>query len=963
MSSTEAAETKTATQNWKQQIAAFKKLKSSANEIPLESTDTSYREIYYILETEENLGREDLKIRLLQREKLSSGKIGQLKKFDISYRKRFDHLLCTQSDKDIFSMFKNFLGGDKYYSSSLEHMIFPLSMVSFVLKELSQTGRLLVCSHLSTLDKRTPLLSQWMDEPLSFLCEVLSEENHWEINGHFSLPTDEESETEDSFSALLPEQKLLCTGNKIYPLEVHAELKAYFDFQRTQGPLQVPKDQRDSFLNFIKEFFPYNLLSLPEDLPISHQEVQGNLFLEVDFQGGQVVSQALFSYNGGKCLPLSSERPSQEETPSDVFLSKDFSHEKEELKKLLSIPNIQTLNSKKFTYTIPADSFVATIEELEAQGVSIQVRDQQVVRPTDFSTRISSGIDWFEINGEVSFDNIKLSIPQILLAVKENRQFISLGDGQVGLLPKEWLDKCLQLSELSSQQNADTLQFDRSQAFLIDQMLDENQKKSDRSFKELINKLKNHSSLKTVNPTRNFSGELRTYQTTGLSWMSFLQDISLGGCLADDMGLGKTIQVLALLQKRKSKKQRPSQTSCIVVPKSLVTNWQKEAEKFTPNIKVLIYEGLQRKEILSQFTNYDLVVFTYGVLRRDISEISQFHFDYAILDEAQAIKNENSQTAKASYLLQASHKLALTGTPVENHLGELFSIFRFLIPGLFYKKIQSYKNLQQDDEAAQSLLKGLRPFILRRTKEKVLTELPEKTETILWCELEEQQKEEYERVKNYYKTQLNQKIETDGLQKSKIQVLEALMRLRQVACHPGLVDPNKKSFSSGKVSSLIEQLQTIQQEGKKALVFSQFTSMLSLVKERLEENGMPYVYLDGKTQKRESVIEQFKNDDSVPFFLISLKAGGVGLNLTEASYCFLLDPWWNPAVENQAIDRAHRIGQKNKVMAYKLISKGTVEEKILELQSKKKQLYDDVLHASDGFLKKMSMDDLTYIFS
>ena len=319
-----------------------------------------------------------------------------------------------------------------------------------------------------------------------------------------------------------------------------------------------------------------------------------------------------------------------------------------------------------------------------------------------------------------------------------------------------------------------------------------------------------------MEPSKKFQGELRPYQKFGLSWLEFLQKVSLGGCLADDMGLGKTIQILALLQKRKYAKKKTSQTSCIVVPKSLLLNWNKEAQQFTPNLKVHLHEGQHREVSEKNFSQYDIVLMTYGIMARDIMSLKDIHFDYTILDEAQKIKNELSQGAKAASLLRSTHKLALTGTPVENHLGELFSIFKYLLPGVFHHRISSYKNLRELNDTTQLILKGLRPFILKRNKQDVLKELPEKMESIIYCEMEPKQISEYNKVKNYYKTHLTDKISIQGINKSKIQILEALTRLRQVACHPGLLDPKKEVIGSGKMQVLIEQLLIIKDEGGKS---------------------------------------------------------------------------------------------------------------------------------------------------
>ena len=617
----------------------------------------------------------------------------------------------------------------------------------------------------------------------------------------------------------------------------------------------------------------------------------------------------------------------------------------------------------KNQYVICPDHFIKAIQFLSDLKVNVTARNKKVVYPSGIFSNISSGVDWLELDSEMKFEDIKIAIPDILKSAKEGRQYVRLSDEKLGILPTNWLKRYLKLKELAIKSKDGKLHFNNSQALILDTLLENQTVKKDESYSKILDSFKNHNKLKPVNPAKAFIGSLRPYQKTGLSWMRFLCDMNMGGCLADDMGLGKTIQVLALLQKRKSIRQRKSKTSCIIVPKTIISNWNNETAKFTPNLKVCIYEGMERESLRKTFSNFDIVIMTYGILRRDILELKQFHFDYLILDEAQAVKNESSLSSKAACLLDASHRLALTGTPVENHIGELFTIFKFLLPDIFHKKISSYKKLSDFDDDTRLVLKALRPFMLRRTKDEVLKELPEKTETILYCEMSSAQKQEYDKIKNYYRTHLSQTINLQGINKSKIQILEALTRLRQAACHPRLLDSKKTTQKSGKIEMLGEQLKTIQAEGKRALVFSQFTSMLSIVKEELDKNNILHTYLDGNTRNREKIISNFKTNPHISIFLISLKAGGVGLNLTEANYCFILDPWWNPAVETQAVDRAYRIGQKNKVTAYKLISKNTVEEKIIELQNKKKNLYKEVMFYNENLLKKITREDISYLFS
>jgi SNF2 family DNA or RNA helicase len=399
----------------------------------------------------------------------------------------------------------------------------------------------------------------------------------------------------------------------------------------------------------------------------------------------------------------------------------------------------------------------------------------------------------------------------------------------------------------------------------------------------------------------------------------------------------------------------------------LVFNWIQEAARFTPRLRLLDYTGPGRHALRESFPEYDLIVTTYGTVRTDIAELAQFEFDYAFLDEAQAIKNADSQSAKAARLLRGRHKLAISGTPIENHLGELWSIFEFLNPGMLGSDtvFKRYTGTGAGlDEAERALLaKALRPFILRRTKQQVVQDLPEKTEQTLYCDMEAEQRRCYDELRAHYRDALLRK-DTAELNRSKIEVLEALLRLRQAACHPGLISPELVAEPSAKLDMLLPSIAEVVEEGHKVLVFSQFTSFLAIVRERLDQEKVIYEYLDGRTRNRAAKVERFQTDPDCPVFLISLKAGGLGLNLTAAEYVYLLDPWWNPAVEAQAIDRSHRIGQTQHVFAYRLICRETVEEKILDLQQKKRDLADAILSADNrGVIQALTREDLEFLLS
>jgi SNF2 family DNA or RNA helicase len=402
----------------------------------------------------------------------------------------------------------------------------------------------------------------------------------------------------------------------------------------------------------------------------------------------------------------------------------------------------------------------------------------------------------------------------------------------------------------------------------------------------------------------------------------------------------------------------------VVVPRSLIFNWMDEATRFAPAMTLLDYTGTTRDS--SRLRAVDLVLTTYGTLRQDAALLKDLEFDYAILDEAQAIKNAATASAKAARLLRARHRLALSGTPIENHLGELWSLFEFLNPGLLgsakaFQRASGTRSKGEDDLGW--FARALRPYILRRTKDQVAPELPARSEQTIHCELEGAQRRQYDELREHYRQTLLTRVARDGVNRSKIQILEALLRLRQAACHPGLIDQKHAGDPAAKFEFLLPRLAEVVEEGHKALVFSQFTSLLALLRPRLEAQGLAYEYLDGRTRDRAARVHHFQTDPECRLFLISLKAGGLGLNLTAAEYVFLLDPWWNPAVEAQAIDRAHRIGQTRHVFAYRLLARDTVEEKVAELQQSKRELADSILRADAGLVRTLRPEDLELLLS
>ncbi|MEZ6065765.1 MAG: SNF2-related protein [Planctomycetaceae bacterium] len=601
---------------------------------------------------------------------------------------------------------------------------------------------------------------------------------------------------------------------------------------------------------------------------------------------------------------------------------------------------------------------------LIADGWEVLADGREVRQAGAMRFQVRSHVDWFGLSGQVSFGDRSVSFPELLSAIARKDGTVRLDDGSLGLLPEEWLEKYGLLAGLGSAEG-DEIRFSTTQAMLIDALLASQEDVDfDEPFRQLRERMQSFDGITPSKEPEGFKGELRSYQREGLGWLKFLEEFRFGGCLADDMGLGKTVQLLALLQEpQRARVQAPA----VVDRRSQVADVQLGPRDRTVHSKLtwLEYSGTERHNLLEQFPKRDIIVTTYGTLRRDIDDLSKIELDYAVLDEAQTIKNAASQVSRASRLLKARHRLALSGTPIENHLSDLWSIFEFLNPSMLGRSTAFRQSIGSDEEneSRKVLARGLKPFVLRRTKSQVATELPDRLEETIYCQMGKRQRKLYDELREHYRQSLLGAIKEDGMAKSKMHVLEALLRLRQVACHPGLLDEKEQHHLFAKLEFLCPQLQELIEEGHKSLVFSQFTSMLALVRQQLDERGIRYAYLDGKTRNRKEVVEEFQGDPECKVFLISLKAGGLGLNLTAAEYVFLLDPWWNPAVEAQAIDRAHRVGQTRQVFAYRLICRDTVEEKILELQKQKRELADAILEADNRMLKDLTAEDLEMLLS
>jgi len=722
---------------------------------------------------------------------------------------------------------------------------------------------------------------------------------------------------------------------------------------RASGPIEVPHADAERFRQALLRA-PIGDVQLPPELGWELVESRPTplLSLRHDAWSAELHAELFFVYGDWR---VSSRSAEAQTTIGRKLIRRDRSREDVFRSRLSALGVIATFDG----YRVRLQQLEELARTLTAEQWQLEIDSSPVRVTDDLDVEVSSGIDWFDLEVHASFGEVRLALPELLAAAEAKRSLLRLSDGSFGIVPASWTEALTPVVELGKR-HGQALRFRPAQSLLIEALLRSNARTADVAFDDLRSRLSEASPEPRVEP-RTLATTLRPYQREGLGWLEFLRTTGLGGVLADDMGLGKTVQTLALLETLRV--EGITRPSLVVAPRSLLFNWAAEARKFAPQLRVVEHHGTERDR--NVFEECDLVLTTYATMRLDVERLAQTEFEYVILDEAQAIKNVSSQVAKASRLLRGRHRLALSGTPIENHLGELWSLFEFLNPGLLgsvrsFNRTFAAKNTPP--ERREALARALRPLILRRTKEQVAPELPERTEQTLYCELEGKQKQQYEELRDHYRDLILGRVAKSGLEKSRMQILEALLRLRQAACHPALINA-ETGTESAKSELLLDELRDVVDSGHRALVFSQFTSFLDIVRRTLDAEKVPYLYLDGRTRDRQSLVEEFQSANGPPLFLISLKAGGLGLNLTNADYIFLLDPWWNPAVEAQAIDRAHRIGRTKPVVAYRLIARDTVEEKILELQARKRELAESILSEDNSVLRKLEVEDLELLLS
>ena len=627
-------------------------------------------------------------------------------------------------------------------------------------------------------------------------------------------------------------------------------------------------------------------------------------------------------------------------------------------------------------------------QELREKGIRLEqdkLEKNYFTGEQNLELHAKSRDDWFDVYAIVQFGEFRIPFIKLKNHILSGIREYELPNGEIAILPEEWFAQYKSLMPFA-QGKGEKLQFEKHHYALLSNVLKPGDKSEIEKFRQLS------KNRKKVNLPEGLKATLRSYQEEGFQWMAGLHQNGFGGCLADDMGLGKTLQTLALLLKlkrpkgdvkipqplnggqlqlfgsEKTEEENMQPASLIVLPTSLVHNWEAEIMKFTPSLKVYKHVGIQRKkedELGRMIRFYDIILTTYGTVRNDSGFLGKHDFFYLILDESQYVKNPSSKTYKSILKLKSEYRLVLTGTPIENSLSDLWSQMNFLNRGMlgslaffrryFITPIEK-RNQQEVQEKLQILI---RPFILRRTKEEVAKDLPPLMEQVIFCEMAEGQQKTYEREKSVIRNSILDSIDENGVNKSAMIVLQGLTKLRQLANHPKLLSEEKES-ESGKFEEIFLMLENLVAEKHKVLIFSSFVKHLELLKEQIEKNNWKYSLLTGKTSHREKVISQFQNEPDNRIFLISLKAGGVGLNLTGADYVFIIDPWWNPAAENQAISRAHRIGQKRHVFVYRFITENSIEEKIQKLQGRKNSLADKFINSNNP-LREISKEEILNI--
>jgi len=747
------------------------------------------------------------------------------------------------------------------------------------------------------------------------------------------------------------------------------------------GKMTVPADEWNDYLNkFIMPLAKEHKVDFDKSLVQETKDGNPEVKLFLMEKGEYLVFQPSFSYKGYETKAKDRDEVIVPQGDKVLVVHRNREKENEFIQKLQNLHSNFVYNEDSATLALKGTDvlknnwfflFVDAMKEHKTPVFGFEALKNFRFNTAKPQTKIfiSSNTDWFDAKVDILFGDQRVTVAEVKRALANKQQFVHLNDGTLGILPEEWLKKYSLLFRVG-EGKTDSLKLSRYHLSVVDELYEtRDEEELVVQLEEKYEKLREFNKIKEIEPSYNLKMILRPYQVAGYQWLNYLKDIKWGGILADDMGLGKTVQALSFIEYFKNEQGKLK--ALVVCPTTLIYNWENEIKKFTPKLTYRIHHGAMRTRVKEELTDHEVTITTYGTLRSDIKLLMSVDFDYVILDESQAIKNPSSKVTKAACLLNAKHRLCMSGTPLQNNTFDIFAQMNFLNPGMlgtmeFFRQefaIPIDKFGEQDRK--DHLRKILYPFILRRTKEQVAKDLPEKQEMILFCEMEDEQRSIYDAYRNDFRNQILGTIETQGIQKSQLTILQGLMKLRQICDSPAILNEQEKFENhSIKLEELARELSE-DMGNHKALIFSQFLGMLALIRAKLEELGIKYEYFDGSTSApdREKAIQSFQNNEEVRVFLISLKAGGVGLNLTAADYVYIVDPWWNPAVEQQAIDRTHRIGQTKNIFAYRMICKDTIEDKILQLQEKKRALAKDIISDDASFVKTLTREDVEYLFS
>ena len=925
--------------------------------------------------------------------------IGRTEKLDLAKYIQTDHL--CEEDRYLITLLRKLQEPEihKYVSRNSPFSGIWENIIHQEGDDLPDETRDLITEYM--LPKLRKLFNLMQDNPFVFYLEAgknfttnhlkelhLGQEN---INPYFSVSGDSENyivecKTKvDGIEVDLAEQNIVSPlflyFNKTIYLWKDADVMHLVEEFLPNGNKKIRKNEWETYLH--KKLFPltrdYHIdfnSSLVQEIKAGEPDIK--LFLQE--KGESLVFQPTFSYKGYETrksdrneiiVPVGDKVTivHRNREVEDSFVEKlrnlhsNFSYHEESGTLVLKGPDV--LRNNWFFL------FIDAMKEMKVPVYGFEALKNfrfNTAKPTT-KIFISNNTDWFDAKVDIIFGDQKVTVADVKRALANKQQFVQLNDGTLGILPDEWLKKYSLLFRVGEgKQNQ--LRLSRYHLSVIDELYeDRDEMELTIQLEQKYEKLKEFNRIKEIDAPEHLKPILRPYQVAGYQWLNYLHEVNWGGILADDMGLGKTVQALAFMNQYK--KEHKQIKALVVCPTTLIYNWENEIRKFTPELTYHIHHGGARVRSVDEILSHDITITTYGTLRSDIKLLVGVPLDYVVLDESQAIKNPASKVTKAASLLKAKHRLCLSGTPLQNNTFDIFAQMNFLNPGMlgtmefFRQEFAIPIDKFGEEDRKDHLRKILYPFILRRTKEQVAKDLPEKIETVLFCEMEDEQRKIYDAYRNDYRNQILGTIESQGIQKSQLTILQGLMKLRQICDSPAILnEPEKLPNHSIKLDELAREISE-NISNHKALIFSQFLGMLALIRDKLTALGVEFEYFDGSTSApdREKAIQSFQNDDAKRVFLISLKAGGVGLNLTAADYVYIVDPWWNPAVEQQAIDRTHRIGQTKHIFAYRMICKDTIEDKIMQLQERKRILAKELIADDASFVKSLSRSDVEYLFS